>query len=93
MSTTRRFTKSASIKFYPIIKPWPFRGWDIDLIGKIYPMSLKGHHFIIVAIDLFTKGMQVKPMKKVEQANIVEFIKEYIIYRFGSLFSFIINKA
>ena len=21
----------------PIIKPWPFQGWAIDLIGQIYP--------------------------------------------------------
>ena len=26
----------------PIIKPWPFRGWAIDLIGQIYPPSSKG---------------------------------------------------
>jgi hypothetical protein len=27
----------------PIIKPWPFRGWGIDLIGQINPPSSKGH--------------------------------------------------
>jgi hypothetical protein len=26
----------------PIIKPWPFRGWGIDLIGQINPPSSKG---------------------------------------------------
>ena len=25
----------------PIMKPWPFRGWAIDLIGQIYPSSSK----------------------------------------------------
>ena len=25
----------------PIIKPWPLRGWAIDLIGQIYPPSSK----------------------------------------------------
>ena len=25
----------------PIVKPWPFRGWAIDLIGKVYPPSNK----------------------------------------------------
>ena len=39
----------------PIIKPWPFRGWAIDLIGQIYPPSRKGHKFILVATDYFTK--------------------------------------
>jgi hypothetical protein len=27
----------------PIIKPWPFRGWGMDMIGKINPPSSKGH--------------------------------------------------
>jgi len=39
----------------PIIKPWPFRGWAIDLIGQIYQPSSKGHKFILVATDYFTK--------------------------------------
>jgi hypothetical protein len=26
----------------PIIKPWPFRGWGMDMIGKINPPSSKG---------------------------------------------------
>ncbi|XP_055960075.1 uncharacterized protein LOC130014946 [Mercurialis annua] len=30
-----------------VIKPWPFRGWAIDLIGKIYPPSSKIYCFII----------------------------------------------
>jgi hypothetical protein len=39
----------------PIIKPWPFRGWGIDLIGQINPPSSKGHTFVILATDYFTK--------------------------------------
>jgi hypothetical protein len=27
----------------PIIKPWPFRGWGMDMIDKINPPSSKGH--------------------------------------------------
>jgi hypothetical protein len=38
-----------------IIKPWPFRGWGIDLISQIHPPSSKGHKFVLVAIDYFTK--------------------------------------
>ena len=25
-----------------VIKPWPFRGWAMDLIGKVFPPHLKG---------------------------------------------------
>ena len=28
-------------KHYPIVKPWPFRRWAMDLTGKFYPPSSK----------------------------------------------------
>jgi len=67
----------------PIIKPWPFRGWAIDLIGQIYPPSSKGHKFILVATDYLTKWVEAIPLKKVTSANMIDFVKEHIIYRFG----------
>ncbi|GKV52447.1 hypothetical protein SLEP1_g59024 [Rubroshorea leprosula] len=66
-----------------IVKPWPFRDWAIDLIGKVYPPSSKGHSFIIVATDYFTKWVEAKPMKKVDQSDVIKFIKADIIHRFG----------
>jgi hypothetical protein len=59
----------------PIIKPWPFRGWGIDLIGQINPPSSKGHKFVLLATDYFTKWIEAIPLKKVTSEN--------IIYRFG----------
>jgi len=47
--------KSPASTMNPIIKPWPFWGWGIDLIGQIFPPSSKGHKFILVATDYFTK--------------------------------------
>jgi hypothetical protein len=67
----------------PIIKPWPFRGWGIDLIGQINPPSSKGHKFMLLATDYFTKWVESIPLKKVTSENMVEFVKEHIIYRFG----------
>jgi hypothetical protein len=67
----------------PIIKPWPFRGWGIDLIGQINPPSSKGHKFVLLATNYFTKRVAVIPLKKVTSKNMVEFVKEHIIYRFG----------
>ena len=32
-------------ELHSIIKPWPFRGWGLDLIGLIYPLSSKQHNF------------------------------------------------
>jgi len=66
-----------------IIKPWPFRGWAIDLIGQIYPPSSKGHKFILVATDYFTKWFEAIPLKKVTSANMINFVMEHTVYRFG----------
>jgi hypothetical protein len=67
----------------PIIKPWPFRGWGIDLISQINPLSSKGHKFVLLATDYFTKWVEAIPLKKVTLQNMVEFVKEHIIYKFG----------
>jgi len=56
----------------PIIKPWPFRGWAIDLIGQIYPPSSKGHKFILVTTDYFTKWIEAIPLKKVTSADMID---------------------
>jgi hypothetical protein len=67
----------------PIIKLWPFRGWGIDLIGQINPPSIKGHKFVLLAIHYFTKWVEAIPLKKVTSENMVEFVKEHIVYSFG----------
>ena len=67
----------------PIIEPWPFRGWGIDLIGQIYPPSSKNHKFILVATDYFTKWVEAIPLKNVTSKELIEFVREHIIYRFG----------
>ena len=67
----------------PIIKPWPFRGWGIDIIGQIYPPSSKGHKFIVVATDYFTKWVEAIPLKTVMSQNMIDFVQEHNIYLFG----------
>ena len=59
------------VELHSIVKQWPFRGWVMDLIGKIYPTSSKGHNFIVVATNCFTKWVEVVPLKKVEQKDVI----------------------
>ena len=53
----------------------------MDLIGKIYPTSSKGHNFILVSIYYFTKWVEAVPLKKPEMKDVIQFIKEQIIHR------------
>ena len=59
---------------HPIIKPWPFRGWGLDFIGQINPPSSKGHRFVLVATDYFTKWTEAVPLKNMTHREVIEFI-------------------
>ena len=65
----------------------------MDIIGKIYPPSLKGHSFMLVATEYFTKFMEVIPLKTVNQQSIIDFITKYIIYRFRIIESITTNQG
>jgi hypothetical protein len=38
---------------------------------------------VLLATDYFTKWVEVIPLKKVISGNMVEFVKEHIIYKSG----------
>jgi hypothetical protein len=66
----------------PIIKPWSFRGWGMDMIGKINPPSTKGHQYILAITDYFIKWVEAIPMLSVTSKDVINFIKEHVIHRF-----------
>ena len=68
---------------HPIIKPWPLRGWGLDFIGQINLPSSKGHRFVLVATDYFTKWTETVPLKNMTHREVIEFITEHIIHRIG----------
>nr|XP_009771605.1 PREDICTED: uncharacterized protein K02A2.6-like [Nicotiana sylvestris] len=46
---------SPPTELYPMLAPWPFVAWGMDVIGPIEPNASNGHIFILVAIDYSTK--------------------------------------
>jgi hypothetical protein len=58
-------------------------GWLLDFIGQIHPTSSKGHQFVLVATDYFTKWTEVVPLKNMTQREVILFISEHIIHRFS----------
>ncbi|KAM1262892.1 hypothetical protein ACFX13_028631 [Malus domestica] len=59
------------------------RGWAMDFIGQIYPASSKGHTFIIVATDYFTKWVEASAVKSITSAKVKNFIETKILHRYG----------
>jgi hypothetical protein len=66
-----------------IVKPWPFRGWGLDFNGEIHLGLSKGHWFILVATDYFTKWPEAVPLRNMTHWEVISFVQEHIIYRFG----------
>jgi ABC-type enterochelin transport system permease subunit len=76
-----------------IIKPWSFRGWAIDLIGQIFPPSSKGHKFVLLATNYFAKWVEAIPITTVTTGNMIDFVNEHIVYRFGILQTITTNQG
>ena len=62
--------------------PWLFHTWGLDLIGPINPPS-NGYIWILAATEYYTKWVEAIPLKKATGTAIANFIREYIITRFG----------
>ena len=74
--------KSPASAMNPIMKPWPFRGWGIDLIGQVF---LSSNKFVLVATDYFTKWIEAIPLKVASSANVIEFIFNIVFIDLGPL--------
>ena len=66
----------------PIISPWSFAKWGIDLIGPL-PTARAQAKFTIVAIDYFTKWVEAEKLSMITEAKCTSFIWKNIICRFG----------
>jgi hypothetical protein len=72
-----------TVMLHPKIKPWSFCRWALDFVGQIHPASSKGHWFVLVTTDYFTKWAYVVPLKNMTHKEVIHFILEYIMHRFG----------
>jgi hypothetical protein len=49
----------------------------------MHPASSKGHRFVLIDTNYFTKWMESVPLKNMMYKEIIHFISEHIIHRFG----------
>lgn len=82
-----------AMPMHVIVKPWPFRSWAMDVVGMIYPPSSRGHRYILVATDYFTKWVEAVLLKDVDQAAVIKFLNEHILHRFGIPESIVSDQA
>ena len=65
-----------------ITSPWPFQQWGLDILGAL-PIGRGQFKFIIVAVDYFTKWVEVEPLAIIKKQKVRNFVWRSIICRFG----------
>jgi transposase InsO family protein len=71
-----------AVMLHPMIKQWLFHGWALDFVDQIHHASSKGHRFVLVATDYFTKWMEAVTLKNMMHKEVIHFILEHIVHRF-----------
>jgi len=86
----QRFTVSGPLHPIPLLGP--FEKWGINLMGPL-PMTRRGHRFIIVATDYFTKFAKVRALKSSVKQEVARFLYERIFTRFGTPLEIVSNNG
>ena len=68
-----------SSELYSMTSPWPFSVWGIDVIRRIALKTLNGYEYILVAIDYFTKWVEVSFYFVLKAKHVAQFIENNII--------------
>jgi hypothetical protein len=78
------FAKQQHVPAYKLVTippTWPFACWGLDMIGPV-PTAPGGFNRVLVAIDKFTKWIEVKPVTCPKADRVLDFLDE-LIHRYG----------
>jgi hypothetical protein len=64
-------------KLVTILPTWPFACWGLDMIGPL-PTAPGGFNRVLVAIDKFTKWIEVKPVTCPKADRVLDFLDEVV---------------
>jgi hypothetical protein len=74
------FAKQQHIPAYKLVTippTWPFSCWGLDMIGPL-PTAPGGFNKVLVAIDKFTKWIEVKPVTCPKADRVLDFLDELV---------------
>ena len=63
--------------------PWQFAQWGIDLIGPLPKGRGAATTHTIVAIDYFTKWIEVKALSRITEKKTTDFVWRNLVCRYG----------
>jgi hypothetical protein len=68
-------------KLVTILPTWPIACWGLDMIGPL-PTAPGGFNRVLMAIDKFTKWIEVKPVTCSKADRVLDFMDE-LVHRYG----------
>ncbi|CAN1325501.1 Transposon Tf2-6 polyprotein [Linum perenne] len=77
-----------STALQPVVSPWPFAFWGMDLLGP-FPEAVGKRKYIIVAVDYFTKWVEAEALASITAYQVQKFVLKNIITRFSLPLGFI----
>ncbi|XP_059428650.1 uncharacterized protein LOC132162426 [Corylus avellana] len=75
-----------------VSSPWPFSQWGVDIVGPL-PPGKGGVRFAVVAVDYFTKWVEVEVLVKITAKNIEKFFWKNVICRYGIPHAFVMDNG
>jgi hypothetical protein len=78
------FAKQQHVSAYKLVTippTWPFACWGLDMIRPL-PIAPRGFNIVFVAIDKFTKWIEVKPVTCPKTDRVLDFLDE-LEHRYG----------
>ena len=66
----------------PILGPWPFAQWDMDIVGPLLAAAAQ-KKFLLVAMDYFSKWVEAEAYASIKDKDVTKFIWKNIICHFG----------
>jgi hypothetical protein len=78
------FAKQQHVPAYKLVTippTWPFACWRLDMIGPL-PTVPRGFNRVLVAIDMFTKWIKVKPVTFPKVDKVLDFLDE-LVHHYG----------
>uniref|UniRef100_A0A2N9GI24 Integrase catalytic domain-containing protein n=1 Tax=Fagus sylvatica TaxID=28930 RepID=A0A2N9GI24_FAGSY len=74
--------KALASELQPLVSPWPFAQWGMDLVGPL-PRATRNRRWLIVVTDYFTKWVKAEPLANIRDKDSIKFVWKNIITRFG----------
>ncbi|KAH9779432.1 protein SRG1 [Citrus sinensis] len=82
MMSFANFPVQLQVKLTIVASSWPFAQWGIDLIGPL-PKGRGAATHAVVAVDYFTKWIEVETLSRIIENKITDFMWRNIVCRYG----------